>query len=114
MIDYLNDNGQTVIKAPYIYNAGNEPTWYEYPKDDTGFDDYMKNLLISKNFPLSPPNISNSDGPTSGVSNRCFPDSEFFDTAFEEFMANSDQPDRWSTRGWLMMAPAPEYNASKI
>lgn len=108
MIDYLNENGHTVIKAPSVYNAGTEPTWYEYPNDDSGFDDYMKNLLTGKNFPLLPPKISNSDGPSSGVSNKSSLDSKAFDAAFEKFMASSDQPDRWSTRGWLMKAPAPE------
>lgn len=110
MINYLNENRQCVTKAPYVYNAGTEPTWYEYLKDNSGFDDYMKNLLISKNFPLLPPTISISGGLSSAFSNRSSLDAKSFDVAFEEFMASSDQPDKWSTRGWLMKAPAPEYS----
>lgn len=114
MINYLNKNNQTVTKKSYVYSAGNEPTWYEYLDDDSGFDGYIKSLLISKDFPIPDFNISNSGGPSSGVSNMSSLGSESFDAAFENFMASPDQPDRWSTRDWLMMAPGPEYSVSKF
>ena len=107
MINYLNENGQSVTKAPYVYNAKTEPTWYEYPEDDSDFDDYMEKLLISKDILLPPP-ISIPGGPSSAFDNRSPLDSKPFDDAFAKFMASSDQPDRWSTRGWLMKAPSPE------
>lgn len=109
MITYLNDNGQSVTKSPYVYDAGTEPSWYEYPEDDSGFDKYMRELLQSKNILDAPP-ILIPGGSSSTFPNRGSLNTNSFDDAFAKFMASSDQPDRWSTRGWLMKAPSPEYS----
>jgi hypothetical protein len=110
MIAWLNENGENVPTAPYTYDAGTEPSWYEYCKDDTGFDDYMMALLIRKGFPI--PNPSKPGGPNSDVSNVGSLDVQSFDKAFCTFIESTDQPDKYSTRDWLMLAPKPEYVVS--
>jgi hypothetical protein len=110
MIAWLNKVGENVPTAPYTYNAGTEPTWYEYPKDDTGFDDYMTTLLTNKGFLI--PNPPKPGGPNSGVSNVSSLDAQSFDDAFWAFIKSTDQPDKYSTRDWLMLAPQPEYVVS--
>lgn len=96
MIKWLNQNGETVATAPYIYNNGNEPSSYEWPADDTGFDTYMTQLLTAQGF-LTPSASGLASKATAG---------ETFDQAFWNFINSSSQPDKYSTRAWLMLGPA--------
>jgi hypothetical protein len=110
MISWLNKNGENVPAAPYTYNAGTEPTWYEWSKDDTGFDDYMTSLLTNKGFLIPQP--SKSGEANSIVANVISLDAQSFDDAFWAFINSTDQPDKYSTRDWLMLAPQPEQVVS--
>lgn len=102
MITWLNKNGENVPLAKYIFNNGNEPSFYEWPSDTSGFDTYMNTLLTAKGF-LSTPGLK-IDGPDQSVSAT----TESFDEAFWDFIKGPSQPDKYSTRNWLMLGPSPE------
>ena len=89
MIATLNGVGETVTVADYIYDDPHEPVfYYDNDTDNTGFDDYMQKLLISWDFPVPG-----------------FASSQKFDTAFWNAIKGTKQPDKWSTRSWLMSSP---------
>ncbi|KAI9660582.1 MAG: hypothetical protein M1821_009934 [Bathelium mastoideum] len=90
MIDWLikPEQGQTVTKTSYTYKAGEEPTMYYYSSsspDNSKFDNFMQNLLISKDF------LDQKGQPTKD-----------FDTAFWNYINSSDAPDNYSTRSFLL------------
>ena len=89
MINWLNKSGQKIPLENYTYSAGNEPSWYEFGSDTSGFDTYMGKLLVDNNFP-----ITSNPNPT-----------ESFDEAFATFINSSQAPDKFSTRSWLMNSP---------
>ena len=112
MIAWLNQNGENVPLKDYTYDAGNEPTWYGSPKDATTFDTYMTNLLAENNFPV--PSVPKPGVPNSSISNTSSLEAQSFDQAFFNFIEGTDQPDKYSTRAWLMLGPpGPQWTYSQ-
>lgn len=67
----------------------------------------MATLLLNKRFPI--PKIPQPGGFNSDISNTSSLDARPFDHAFLNFMDSTDQPDKYATQAWLMLAPQPEY-----
>ena len=107
MIKWLNENGGKVPTADYTYSAGMEPTWYGSPTDDNTFDDYMTDLLTKNDFPMLLPPMTG--GPNTDIATKSSLNAPSFAEAFLKFMKGTKQPDKYSTRAWLMLAPQPEY-----
>ena len=57
--------------------------------------------------PMPPPPMTG--GPSSDIATTSSMNAPSFDKAFLEFMKGTKQPDKYSTRAWLMLAPQPEY-----
>lgn len=103
MIDWLNKDSEKVVLKNYVFDAGKEPKWHEWEEDDTGFDDYMRGLLKSKGFfgtETPGPVKLNSETPASDPESG-----DKFVTAFWDYINSDEEPDKYSTRNWLMTSP---------